>query len=277
VQFLLEKWYVDVVASDGRARIAYVAKVTLGALKLSYAAVLRACGDHAESAYSLRGVRLPERGEEGAPIAWRSEALGLDVWVRPATPALGRRVLDGELGWLDWQCLAPRADVQFRDHGEVIAGTGYAEVVTATVPPWLLPWDTLRWGRAHVGSSTVVWLELDGPAQRQSCLYVDGGERPFRAADRERVSLDDDRSLMLSDHQTIREGILGKTVLSAVPDATTLFPGRLLGMQEIKWLSRAALAKERGFAIHECVTWPAPRPSRAANVEPSNAGAQRSK
>jgi hypothetical protein len=277
VQFSLEKWYLDVVAPDGRARIAYVAKVTLGALRLSYAAVLRVCGEHAESAYSLRGVRLPERGEEGGLLAWRSEALALDVCVRPATPALGRRVVDGESGWLDWQCLAPRADVQFRDRGEVIAGVGYAEVVTATVPPWSLPWDTLRWGRAHVGSSTVVWLKLDGAAQCQSCLYVDGAQRPFGAAERERVSLDDERSLMLSDHQTIREGVLGKTVLSVLPDATTMFPGRLLGMHESKWLSRAALATERGFAIHERVTWPAPRPGTAVNAGPSSAGGQRSK
>jgi hypothetical protein len=54
----------------------------------------------------------------------------------------------------------------------------------------------------------------------------------------------------------LRSGRIGDTALSILPDLASLFPGRIVGLFETKWLSRGALGGERGWAIHEVVRWP---------------------
>ena len=253
VEFRLEKWYIDIVSSEGQARIAYVARLNMGALCLKYASVLRVDGHRVRTESTLRGVSVPE-GQ--SPLHWRCVPLGIAVALTPAASPRSARILDSAEGGIDWCCFAPRARVVFHDGAEVIEGTGYAELLTMTIPPWSLPWDSLRWGRAHVGERALVWLELEGQGQRQSLLFADDETPDLIQVDRERVLGAGGEELLLEDHRLIRQGTLGKNVLAILPDAATLFPGRLIGMMETKWLSRARIGNARGFAIHELVRWP---------------------
>jgi len=231
----------------------YIARLSMGALSLKYASVLRVDGSRARAESTLRGVALPE-GQ--SPLRWRCDPLHVSVALTPAASPLAARVLDTAHGGIDWCCFAPRAMVTFHDGVEAIEGVGYAELLTMTIPPWSLPWDSLRWGRAHAGEHTLVWLELESQGRRQSRLFADGETPELIQVDRERVLGAGGEALLLQDHRTIREGTLGKNVLSILPDAVNLFPGRLLGMTEAKWLSRARIGTADGFAIHELVRWP---------------------
>jgi hypothetical protein len=238
VNFALEKWYFDVVAPDARVRIAYVAKVVVGGVTLHYASVLRADATEPTMASTLRGVTMPAPGGS----TWACTALGIEVSVVATAAPIDARILETDRGRLDWLCFAPRADVVGRDGDNEIAGVGYAEVLRMSIPPWSLPWNELRWGRAHVGDETFVWIKTDTAAR----VYVNG-----HVGDMSELELELDRDRVL------RDGVIGKTVLSIVPGSETLFPGRILGLMETKWLSRARTPRGTGFAIHEVVRWPA--------------------
>jgi len=251
--FRLEKWYQDVVSVDGRARIAYAARVDIGALTLHYASVLAIDGEHVRSAATLRGVTLPDAD---APWRWRCESLGLDVSIALSAPPCAARILDTPRGSIEWNCFAPRAHVVFRYGDDAIEGTGYAERLVMTLPPWALPWDRLRWGRAHAGEFTCVWIELDGASGRRAWSFVNDRGPAISSGDRDRLLTSDGDELLLDEHRTLRQGRLGETVLGIWSDAARLLPARILGLSENKWLSRARMRGAHGFAIHEEVTWP---------------------
>jgi hypothetical protein len=268
LEFRLEKWYLDVVSPAGRGRIVYVACLSMGALRLKYASVLRVDGHMVRSQSTLRGV-VPPDGQSA--LRFSSDSLGVAVSLARSASPFGARILDTTLGYVDWCCFAPRAQVLFEDGTETIEGTGYAELLTMTIPPWSMPWDNLRWGRAHAGERVWVWLELEGEGKRESRLFVDEKTPDLIGVDRERVVSADGEELLLEDHRSIREGKLGNNVLAILPDAARLFPGRLLGMVESKWLSRARIGGAEGFAIHELVSWPKGAPvisSRGAPAAP---------
>ena len=64
--------------------------------------------------------------------------------------------------------------------------------------------------------------------------------------------------LRIDPGMVLREGRLGDTVLSLVPEASSVFPGRVLGLHECKWqsLGHHLPSGERGWVIHEVVRWP---------------------
>ncbi len=254
------------VSSEGRGRILYVACLSMGALRLKYASVLRVDGHLVRSESTLRGV-VPPDGQ--SPLRFSSDPLGVAVSLAASAPPLRARILESTLGYVDWCCFAPRAQVLFEDGTETIKGTGYAELLTMTIPPWSMPWDGLRWGRAHVGERVWVWLELVAEGKRESRLFVDEKTPELIRVDRDSVRSADGQELLLEDHRSIREGRLGNTVLAILPDAARLFPGRLLGMVESKWLSRARIGGAEGFAIHELVSWPKGAPNESSRGAPA--------
>jgi hypothetical protein len=140
--------------------------------------------------------------------------------------------------------------------GREFRGTGYVERMSTTLAPWALPWSELRWGRAHVGDETWVWTVLDGPKGRDARLFINGQSHELGAIDTNSVTTHSGRTVMLSEHTTLRSGVIGDTVLSVLPIAKTIFPGRILGLRETKWRSKAASSTAQGYAIHELVEWP---------------------
>ena len=50
-------------------------------------------------------------------------------------------------GSIVWTCLQPGSRVNISLGDRQLAGLGYAECLSVTLPPWRLPLSELRWGR----------------------------------------------------------------------------------------------------------------------------------
>jgi hypothetical protein len=197
---------------------------------------------------------------DGSAIEWSSPRLKLaGLWEADARP-IKRTLLESSAGKIEWNCLQPRARAEITLGENVrLVGLGYVEQLTMTVPPWRLPFDELRWGRFLSAEDALVWIDWRG-AHSLNLSFHNG-------APAERASLTDDElvagevSLALDCGTVLREGALVETALNMIPGIDRLFPFRILGAHERKWLSRGVLKKQTaetscGWAIHEVVRWP---------------------
>jgi hypothetical protein len=253
--FSLRKWYLDCVADSGELCIAYRAELAIGTARLSTASLLRF--DEQRASRSRWTVRsCPEPSGDGV-LSWEAAALDLSARFEARDPPCAATLLDGADGRVRWRCTHPRAAVEMRIAGEVLRGTGYAEVLDLTVPPWKLPIDELRWGRLLTASHGVVWIEWRG-SHPQRLVFVDG--RSVAGELDEHGVRSETARAVLHEARVLRRGRIGDTVLSAVPGLEQLVPGRILGLEETKWRSRGTLqigsSEEQGWAIHELVRWP---------------------
>lgn len=248
--FLLTKWYLDCVSHAGDALVGYAAQLSSGVLRARYASLLRASPSSAPaSLVRLRGATLPEL--HAGRVTWTAPALDLvGTWSHGAAP-LHVELLD-EPGALSWSCHLPRAQVELRHRGQRLAGDGYAESLTMRVPPWRLPIDELRWGRAHVGAHTLVWLDWRGPRPLRR-VFLDGHERDGDVTD-DAVRVPG-LTVSLRKAATLRKGDVAKTALARLPALSRLLSRHRLHLVEEKWLSRAAAGHQHGWAIHEVVRW----------------------
>ena len=267
--FRLTKWYLDLVTDDGAAFIGYALRLRWNRLAVSYASTLLSLPDApTRERFTLRRTPRPVLGEDGS-VAWTCGPLGVDGRWAPRLPPVRRRLYSGPgsgegSGTLDWECVAPAADARLRLGPRELAGTGYAERLRLTLPPWRLPLDELLWGRFLGARSSVVWIEWRGEAPRRVVL-VDGRDASDGAViDPAGVALPGTRlDLQRDGSRSLRDGPLAD-VFAAVPALARLVPGRLGRARESKWLSRARLSRsdttpaDTGWAIHEVVTWPAP-------------------
>jgi hypothetical protein len=67
-------------------------------------------------------------------------------------------LVNGPDGLINWTCHMPRAQATVQFHGEKIAGLGYVESLTLSIPPSKLPFRTLRWGRHLSDRHWLVWI-----------------------------------------------------------------------------------------------------------------------
>jgi hypothetical protein len=248
--FRLRKWYFDVVSAEGHASIGYVAHVAWGPVSLHYASIL----DGARSSATLFGAVDPE--VKDGRLTWACPALhaGAELVAR-AAPLPELRVLDvpGE-GTIDWSCMLPSADVRFDVAGDATAGLGYGEVLTMTVAPWKLPWTELRWGRFVSESVHLVWIDTVA----STWVFENGVRLEGARVSQAEIGAPAGARLRIEPGTVLREGRLGDTVLNLVPEASRIFPGRVLGLYECKWasLGHHLPSGERGWVIHEVVRWP---------------------
>lgn len=251
MSFQLTKWYLDAITAGGEVRIGYSAQLVAGAVKLRYASVLSASAKRAPTVTTrLRGAALPE--QRGDVIDWRVAPLEVSGrWTTSVHPPLLLELLD-EPGALTWSCLQPRADVELAHGGRTFSAVGYAECVTLRVPPWKLPIDELRWGRAHVGGHTLVWIDWRGP-RKMKRVFLDGeavdGEVTDDAIVTPRLRVGLERRM------TLREGDVSSTVFARIPAVSRLLSRNKLKLTETKWLCVASAGQARGWAIHEIVRW----------------------
>lgn len=254
--FELSKWYADVIADDGSAMIVYAATLKLPALPtVHYAATI----DHLGTQHtSLRRGNTVEQRDEGLRIA----LAGLPVvgtWTATAAPIDSTRLYASSDGAIDWHCLMPRASARVECAGRVIKGTGYVERLSMTLPAWRLPMDRLRWGRAHTGNRTVVWIDWSGSAPRR-WVWLDGRSTVATDVQRDRLLLADGSTLFVDEQRTIRDGAIGPELLQLIPALARLPLSRTLAGVETKWIGRATLQctqgkVEQGWALHEEVRW----------------------
>ena len=257
----LTKWYLDLVADDGQVRIAYVADLTLGPLRLGYESLLRASNETAAHTQTLFHSSAKPTVDERA-LAWHSRRLNVvGRWLFASAP-VRRTVLHAAEGSVDWHCIAPRALVTLKDGDDNLSGLGYAECLTLTIPPWRLPIDELHWGRFVAPDTALVWIDWRGPHEFRSVIL--DGEELSTARVTDQGVFDEARGVALtfSDPMLLRAGALGGTALSRIPARLRrALPANALSIDERKWRARGTLRREghppvTGWAIHEIVKWP---------------------
>jgi hypothetical protein len=259
-RFELSKWYADAVTEQGDAMILYSAELRWRGPSIHYTSLLtRYSGCPATCRFSLRDQPLSEV-REGA-IEWSSPAWNAEARWRHPGSGIREVLFDSPAGSLEWECIAPRSSAEFRAAGADFRGWGYVEHLRLSLPPWRLPIRHLRWGRFVNSADALVWIDWSGPWSRRVVYHNGIPVSATSIGDREIVWSGGEAVLDLDPVAILREGTLGATALSVLPDLDRLFPARILKVRERKWLSRATLRRpgcpdSTGMAIHEVVEWP---------------------
>lgn len=237
MRFVLVKWYLDLVTDDGSALVLYAAGLHWGPVRLGYSSVLRTSpGVRSRARWTIGRVRWPSY--EGDALHWGDERLGVrGEWLRAAPPiqcTLARGI--------HWHCHMPRAQAVVRTDDQELTGFGYAECLRVTVPPSLLPFHTLRWGRHLSAQHSLVWIAWTGATPR-SWAWLGGVAVPqAMVTDTGLAGLPEGRALELRSSQEVRD--------RRIP---------FVGLHEHKWLSRSAIVttgqpRDHGWTLHELVS-----------------------
>jgi len=257
--FRLSKWYLDVVTDEGAVAILYAARLHWGRLRLSYASVLLDApgGERSEDA-TIRSVTRP-RVEDGT-VTWESDPLDVrGVWRRSAPP-IRRNLFRTASGAIQWACHMPLARATVRHGDAVLTGLGYVESLRLTLPPWKLPFHTLRWGRHTSDHHSLVWIDWSGEECRR-WVWLNGAEQPDAAVTGDGVrGLARGAALRLEAGRVVRDRGVLPGIGGTVPVLRRRLAGALVGMHESKRVDRSRVVAtaepaERGWAIHELVTW----------------------
>ncbi len=200
--------------------------------------------------------RGPQAERDGS-LRWSSRRLGFDACWKPTAPPVSRRLFERASGHVDWDCRAPLAEASVRSSGgATIAGLGYAERLTMTLPPWRLPLDELRWGRFVAPRQSVVWIEWCGPSPLR-LVFVNGAEAPRAVIRDGGVDLTPGALLRLGRTRALRSGQPFHALAAELSGLASVLPARLRAIEEEKWLSAGTLVagdtSVEGWAIHERV------------------------
>jgi hypothetical protein len=259
--FELSKWYADCVTEEGAAAIVYHAELRWRAMTLHYSSLLKYTpGNAVRIDYSLRnrpGPAVHEDRIEWCSADWKAAGSWDELG-----PSHRNLLFESENGLLDWNCAAPRAAATMQvGDGPALNGWGYAEHLRLTIAPWRLPIRRLRWGRFVNHADALVWIDWSGTYNKR-VAYLNGAMVDDAEISNSEIGMAE-RSATLSLDQgvVLREGKLGATALSIIPNLGRLFPDSMLNVHERKWLSHAVLrrpgqADSVGMAIHEVVEWP---------------------
>ena len=255
--FRLHKWYLDVVTDTGDVLILYAGTVEWGRIAFDYASVLQYRDGVTRDVQSVRRVAQPRLQADA--VTWRSGPLRVEgQWIRDAQE-IQRTLVNGPDGLINWTCHMPRAQATVQFQGEKIAGLGYVESLTLSIPPSKLPFRTLRWGRHLSDRHWIVWIGWTGCGDRL-WIWMDGEEQPAAAlVDGAPSRLNGGARLRLSSPRDVRDRNVLES-LTGVPAAMTRrIAGSLANVHEHKQVSRSSLviadqAIDHGWALHEVVT-----------------------
>jgi hypothetical protein len=260
--FRLSKFYLDCITDAGDAIIIYAATAKWQRLKISYVSLLEATPDSlVRTRTSLRAYTAP---------AWRDGNLCFDFaplkisarWQAPDTP-LEHSLLKTGAGEVIWTCLAPRACATITHRGQNTVGTGYAEHLLLTIPPWKLPIKNLHWGRFHSATDSLVWIKWLGEHPLDLTLHngiaLDEPSEISGARVRARPF-----TLEMTGTRELRAGRILSTALWPLRKIISVFPSCILNLHETKWLSKGTLHHDAapddapgcGYALHEHVIFP---------------------
>jgi hypothetical protein len=247
--FELIKWYADAVSAAGDYWIGYSARLRIGRFSAGYSSVLHNGGER----HSLQPCAI---AEIAGGVFWRLPALGIAGNWRGTGHPIRRLLYEDAEGAVDWECLLPSASAETGG----VTGLGYVERLRLTIAPWRLPIRRLRWGRFLSARNSLVWIDWEGDFNSRS-VFRNGDPVAAARIDDDGLLLEGGVVLRFDRGLVIRRGPLGSTVLAAVPGLDRFAPMRMLQVEERKWRSAAILETpgapaDRGWAIHEAVTWP---------------------
>lgn len=254
-RFLLTKWYLDCLDSNGDGTIIYVAELDWKALRMRYASTLVFTGGQTKSSTSIRKCALPECNEDR--ISCHLPHLGVTgEWLSSSAP-VERTILENESGAIHWNCLQPASKVALTLNGKKMEGHGYAEVLRMTLPPWKLPLKELHWGHFVSEYDSLVWIDWRGPFSYH--ILLNNGTEEVDPSIMEHTVQTPSTRLSLDQSLVLRSGNLGNTVFTSIRSLARTIPASILHINETKWRSHAVLQQaERssvGWAIHEVVRW----------------------
>ena len=255
--FRLVKWYLDCVDDRGNVAIGYWAALSWRTLAITWqrATIYPAGGEPLERS-SLGAAPPPARA--GDRVVWAAHAVGCEVELGATAPSAEHRLLDTEAGGITWRCEVPAARARCTvDGAPLFAGTGYAERMELTLPPWRLPIDELRWGRwiAADASRSVAWIDWRGPAPL-TLVLADGVAQPGAVVGESNVELPH-ATLELGPPRTLHEESV-RAVVNGIAGLGRLLRRTRLAIRDDKWCAEGTLALTggsplRGWAIHESV------------------------
>jgi hypothetical protein len=254
----LSKWYGDCVTSDGRAFIAYWARLRVGPLRIPYAAALEA---GIRRTAEQRVTSWPGPAPTATPATTRWSCPRLDfhaTWVPDTAPAASHTLFASPAGTIVWRCVAPRAKVRVARSGNgALRGRGYLEHLVTTVPLHRLPMRELRWGRFVSAAHALSWIAWRGETPRQ-WVFRDAALLPDARVGEAGIAFPGG-ALTFTNVAVIRNGPLISTALRDKTAWRLLVPWRMRGACETKWLARAILTdgetRHDGWVIHEVVRW----------------------
>lgn len=263
--FRLEKTYLDVVGPHGDVCIVYGMTLRWGPARVSASSIFVApVGAPPESHTRLGRTGIMPTHDAMTVTAHACDASGL--WRVPAQPVHEETLHRGERGTAVWRCITPSTPAQMRVGGTHIVGTGYAEHLTLSIPPWHLPVRHLLWGRFISAQHSVVWVAwnaaLNGHASTQTLVrvLVDGVPVAPVTVTPEGATWAGG-TLHLHGNRVLRDGPLGVGPAALVAPLLPRLPRAFLASHETKWLAHGTLrfhsaggeASETGMAIHEAV------------------------
>ena len=182
---LLDKWYLDAVFPDGAVWFGYRARLGLWICPaIPWAS----------------GCEVPPNGQERIVSRlgwkeWSAPALENGQWVwqgpdgfharwAPSGPGADCLLASEDHLRVRWNCLAPKAAVTRFNGGQtckaagasaISRGLGYVEHLQIETDRTALPFRELRWGRAHAGESSLVWIRW-GRGRELSLLLENGAQ-----------------------------------------------------------------------------------------------------
>jgi len=259
VRFSYSKIYADLVAPDGTACIVYVAR-------------LRAAGFEQENAgyelYRPDGTRLVVHASGPARLEQAPGALDIGFQTARGPFELTSRdevTSDGALHeptrGLGWRVVVHRGHAVARELGDApwtTSGASYADEVVLKKPPRWLGLRRIRWGRAHVGTSSFVFNQLtfaSGPAWQaawQGTRWSTALELQDTASELSSLSIGD-AQLTLGAGRPLHVGsaLDGERFPGVLARA---FARALTGrIEEVRTLSEVTLGERSGALLHEDV------------------------
>jgi len=266
--FHLSKWFLDFVNDNGDAMIFYSAKLTWQGWSASYTSWLHfntLSGITLKSRF--RNVQIP-RSEDDLLI-WKDARFGVSGKWKSLAGVIKARLFDSEEGYLDWTCFQPASKVQLKIRDKVLEGSGYAEQLILTIPPWKIPMDELLWGRFGSEGNTLVWIELR-EKERRKWLLLNGARIENCIIEDDHISLPGkdlflklDQGVKLESEKKIFSVV--EKLIRYIPGFSKVIPISFLMAEEVKWLSKGELQIQgktitSGMAIHERVNFKAVQP-----------------
>lgn len=257
MSFLLDKYYFDAVAPDGRCFIGYSALLRWGLLCLRYHGGIW-MNARGEVRTTGRFFAFPQPVIEEDRLTWATPH-GTGTWSGPSIDR-ALRLLDDKDGHVSWEPHQYRtaATIPEGPFG-ALTGTGYTERLRMDIPPWRLPIRALHWGRFHGGRNDLVWIRWEGP-HPLLVLILNGEEVNGGSVAHDGVDANG-HHLRFAEKRVLRDGTLRRNIFGNARWPGFLFPWRVLNMHEQKFVSRGELAlpdgsTDHGWALHEIVGWP---------------------
>lgn len=243
--------------ADARVAIGYWASLAWRGVALTWQNVTLFEPGKAPVGRSSFASASPPGAGDGA-ISWRAEALGCGMDFEPRLPPIEERLLEEDQGIVEWRVEAPAAEVSVSMRGFApLRGTGYAERILITIPPWRLPIRELRWGRwmDEAASRSVVWIDWRGESPR-TWVFVDGIAAAAPEVTDESVR-GGASQVALGERRALQARTLAE-IASSIPPLRAVVPRSFLGLRQSRWCSDGILregdaAPLAGRAIHEVV------------------------